>query len=452
MQISTDILSLMMTTRADSGIDVRQRVGPSSNSGSRFEKILSEAIAETEAPTTDNKRPETGNAEKADTADQARPQKPDDDPDEDIAAGMMAGNQEKVVIILEGDMESAAIPEISVGAVQTENNAYQVDIGTDTVIDTVDADDPVDAEADAVAVKTEPEKQTVTYAEVMENQAEISEAPKTADQTKNTGTASVTADTEQEIDGTQGEVTARTPITRTSERQENESNNSDFSEDGDLSHLENENDAAPVKGQKEKTYTQTADDVRNRAEAVHEPVNNAPPLANGIKPEQFVADQEVKQAAPTDAPVRQENLFDEMVSRIETMQTESTQTMSIQLKPEFLGKVALDIAIDAAGLHVKINAENSDVRSMINGQINTLIESLENKGIEVVEVEVTYTGVNNGAFRDPREGGQAQPDRPRRSYREIDPADGAAYYAALPIEMLDYYLDDASVSSVEYRA
>ena len=139
-----------------------------------------------------------------------------------------------------------------------------------------------------------------------------------------------------------------------------------------------------------------------------------------------------------------------MVSRIETMQTETKSTMMIQLKPEFLGKVALEVAVDAAGLHVKINAADSGVRNMISSQMTALIESLQNKGIAVVEVEVAYTGVNNGAFKDSREG-QGQPDKPKKSYRGTEPAEGAAYYTALPYDLLDYYLDEG-VSSVEYRA
>jgi flagellar hook-length control protein FliK len=106
--------------------------------------------------------------------------------------------------------------------------------------------------------------------------------------------------------------------------------------------------------------------------------------------------------------------------------------------------------MDAAGLHVRINAANNDVRTMINGQLTALVESLQSKGIEVVEVEVAYTGVNNGAFKDSQEG-QAHPDRPRRPYRAEKIEDGTAYYAALQFDTLEYYLD-TEVSSVEYRA
>ena len=125
--------------------------------------------------------------------------------------------------------------------------------------------------------------------------------------------------------------------------------------------------------------------------------------------------------------------------------------MTIQLNPEFLGKVALEVSVDAAGLHVKINAEDSNVRSMINGQLTTLIESLEHKGIEVVEVEVIYTGINYGTFQDPREGGeQSQSKQHHTTKREVSSTDGVAYYAALP-DLMDYYMDSGQ-SSVEYSA
>jgi len=244
-----------------------------------------------------------------------------------------------------------------------------------------------------------------------------------------------------------GEVPARTPNIRTSERQENEGQSFRFSKNGDLSPLENGNDTPIAEGQKGKTYPETAKAVQDTAAGAQDHINGLPPpLAEGIRPDQYRANQQMRQLAP----VRAENLFDEMVSRVSAAQTESRSVMTIQLKPEFLGKVALEIAMDAAGLHVKISAADSNVRSMLNGQINALIESLGNKGIEVAKVEVAYTGVDNGANKESREG-HSQPNRQRRSNREIDAADGVAYYTALPLETLDYYLE-AGVSSVEYRA
>ena len=162
-----------------------------------------------------------------------------------------------------------------------------------------------------------------------------------------------------------------------------------------------------------------------------------------------MATQQMTQAALS-APVKPENLFQEMISRVEMMQNDTKSAMTIQLNPEFLGKVALEVSVDAAGLHVRINAEDSSVRSMINGQLTALIESLENKGIEVVEVEVIHTGINYNTFQDPREGDKDQNKQQNTSKREVSSAEGVAFYTTLP-DLMEYYLD-TGVSSIEYRA
>jgi flagellar hook-length control protein FliK len=251
-------------------------------------------------------------------------------------------------------------------------------------------------------------------------------------------------------DSTIGEAMARMPVERRTERHENAESNSSFLRKGDPGPLENENNDTPVEVEKEKRYSDIAYNERNAPKAVSEPANNIPaPLTEGIKPEQFRAAQQLGQTVQ-DAPVKPDNLLNEMISRIEMMKTGNQSTMSIQLKPEFLGKVALEIAIDTEGLRVKINAADGGVRAMLNGQINTLIESLKNKGIEVVEVEVTYTGIDNGAFKESRED-QTQPDRSRRPYNETEATDATVYYSALSFDTADYYIG-SGISSVEYQA
>jgi len=433
MQIPMEILSQMMT-RTDSGTGARQRAGPSANDSSRFGRMFEEAQDRAQ-PRSESRRTERAATRETE---QARPQRPENYCDAaERYAGVM-GNQNEVIFILEGDMESATEPVMR----------YIPPVQTRPVV----PPQPSITEAKP----QEAEETQKTYETILTNVKGQEEGGTAKAQNTEVLSANVeankpeTAKAETNNVNQTGEVTARTPIIRTSERQGNEGNNSGFSRNGDLSPLENENDTTQVKGQKERTFSETVATVRNAAEGAQEPVNNTPaPLAEGIRPEQFRADQIMKQAA-LDAPVRAENLFDEMVQRLEMMQTESQRTMTIHLKPEFLGKVALEIAMDAAGLHVKISAMDSGVRGMINGQINALIESLENKGIEVVKVEVAHTGVDNGAFKENKEG-QEQHGRNRRKDREADPADGITYYTALPIGTLEYYLD-AGVSSVEYSA
>ena len=455
MQIPIEILTRMVT-RADSGTGVKPRAGPNLSNEPQFAKTLENAVADTETPQKSKDiKPDTKIA-----TNDAKRDKPQNDNDtsaeEAFAAGVM-GNQNLVVIILEGDKESATPliisteeitpdpPETIVTQSETVTRPEPAAGKPDTAPFKLNTQDAIPAEntADEKTTVSAPESGKLPEAATREENA-IKVIEKTVpgrEQVSNEG----------DPDNNVREVTARMPITRTSESQENKERDSGFSEEGNLGPLENENDTAPVKGEKDKTYSVMAKAVRNAAESAPETVNNTPiPLAEGIKPEQFRSNQQMKQAT-MDAPVRTENLFDEMVSRLETMKTESQSTMSIQLKPEFLGKVALEIAMDATGLHVKISAADSGVRTMLNGQINTLIESLGNKGIEVAEVEVAYTGVDNGAFKESQGDQAQQPHRQRRRNRETEAVDTVAYYAALPFETLEYYLD-AGVSSVEYRA
>ena len=438
MQVSMEVLAQMMT-RADSGANVRRKTPIDANVDPLFEKMLDGSRIDFDRLNAG----ETGrNGEiHTDDARQKTTQKPDDDPDENevLAAGAM-GYQNMVVFILEGDMESATDPELSAIAVQpsatdpirAEAEEIPADAETDTAVR-----EPEQAEQDtagAEAAKTEPA--TIAAADV-KNALNADKAP-VADP----------ADAGDENKVVMGEVTARRPVIRTSEKQENKDNDSGFSKNGDLSPLENGNDAFPVKGQKEKKYSENEEAARSAAKTAPDNTDSiSAPVVRDVIPDRFQAGQQMRRTS--DAPVKTENLFEEMVARIETMQTDERRTMSIQLKPEFLGKVALEIAMDAAGMHVKISAADSDVRVMLNSQINALIESLTNKGIEVAEVEVAYTGVDNGDLKDSNND-RARPDSSRRSYRADRVEEGAAFYAALQLDPLEYYLD-AGVSSVEYR-
>jgi len=355
----------------------------------------------------------------------------EDNTEETLAAGVMGNLHNNVVFILEGDSKPETTPEIQALINEEPPETNQ--------IVKPEINNEAKPEINTTVTTESPE-----YAKVA---AEVNaEATMTKSEAANNNNSAITANTSDE-------VMARTPDLRTQDSQENKESNSQSSEKGNLSPLENENDKQKVTGQKEKTYSQAADAVKAAVEDKKEPAIStneiAPPLSEGIKPEQFRATQQMTQAALS-TPVKTENLFQEMISRVELMQNETKSTMQIQLNPEFLGKVALEVAVDAAGLHVKINAEDSGVRSMINGQITALLESLENKGIAVAEVEVVYTGVNNGAFKEPGDNEQHQSKQYKSAKRDVNAIDGVTYYTTLA-DLQDYYLE-AGVSSVEYSA
>ncbi|MCL2151608.1 MAG: flagellar hook-length control protein FliK [Oscillospiraceae bacterium] len=460
MPIPMEISSLM-ATKAGFGSGVRTEAAQSPPNSFKFTKTMEEAAANADVKSSEPGKKSCA----ANMGKQAAPitkKKPDKEkvkvPDTDEALAVAAmENGKQVVVILEGDEESATTPDIC------------VDNAMSAVLDAIVSHTDTDAEMlNPEAVEFEKPTDTGTLEETA-NTAATETMANTAETGSGTATQAVTR--EEDIgnvgvkeasvqdaasvagfsDGAEGEVTARRPFAGESERHGNAANNPNLSEKGDLSPLENENDEIPIRGHKDKTSFSLAASVKNAARAMPGSAFSASaPLVEGLKPEQFKANQQMKIIA-RDPPVSQDDLISEMVSRIETIKTENQSIMSIQLKPEFLGKVALEIATDAAGLRIKINAADGGVRAMIDGQINTLIESLENKGIEVAKVEVNYTGFDNGAFKEERREGQAQPDGSRRTRLEAYSNDTAVYYSTLPLDTLDYYID-AGLSSVEYQA
>ncbi|NLT17647.1 MAG: hypothetical protein GXY11_08520 [Clostridiales bacterium] len=90
--------------------------------------------------------------------------------------------------------------------------------------------------------------------------------------------------------------------------------------------------------------------------------------------------------------------------------------MSIQLRPEHLGKVSVKVTMDAEGMVVKIHAENETAKSAISGEVAQLEQALKDRGITVVRMEVQES-LQDGA------GQPGHPNDPRQNRREYTPQD-----------------------------
>jgi len=446
MLMPMETLSLI-TTRTDSGAGVRQRDGSGSNSGgfSSFGEMFDNHLQSSSQP---NRRPGTSAEQTSESTKPVIDNKKDESEEEtgaEYAIGVMGNQQLEVVFILEGDSKTVT-DQLRVN----DNVEPPITVDTDEInkeVLTTDAENkPFELNLEEETVKA---NATVTGAEAVKAGEHVNEAERaTAKPAElyNTNEA--------------GEAEARMPNMRTQDSQYNLNQEANSSATGNPSPLENENETE-MQGQ-ETSYRaedalrnalNTVKETENQTEPVETPIlgDIAPPLSESLKPEQFIATQQIKSEAMY-APVKVENLFEEMISRVQTMQNDKLTSMTIQLNPEFLGNVQLEVGMDAAGLHVRINAEDSGVRGMINSQLTALIESLEHKGIEVVKVEVAYTGVGYDTHKDPHgsRDNQSQTGKQRRYNREVDSKDGVTIYGAVS-KVQEYYLD-TGVSSVEYSA
>ncbi len=88
--------------------------------------------------------------------------------------------------------------------------------------------------------------------------------------------------------------------------------------------------------------------------------------------------------------------------------------MEIQLNPEHLGKVELEITSSNGELSARLNVQSDHVKEAIESQMQTLRETLEVQGIKVETIEVT---VAEFGFRFQDEQGNAEQFRQRQQRR-----------------------------------
>lgn len=105
----------------------------------------------------------------------------------------------------------------------------------------------------------------------------------------------------------------------------------------------------------------------------------ADPVMTGIE-------QAVEEALPE---VDAENVVRQLVERIQVSVTEDTSSFEMQLNPEHLGRINLQVAAKNGVVTAQIAAENETVKEALESQIIVLKESLNNQGIKVEAVEVT---------------------------------------------------------------
>lgn len=89
------------------------------------------------------------------------------------------------------------------------------------------------------------------------------------------------------------------------------------------------------------------------------------------------------------------DVIEQMIDAVKVNVTADFQSMEIQLTPENLGKVNLNVVLREGILTATITAQNEAVKNVIDSQIVQLRESLSSQGLKVEAVEVT---VENQSF------------------------------------------------------
>lgn len=123
--------------------------------------------------------------------------------------------------------------------------------------------------------------------------------------------------------------------------------------------------------------------------------------------------------------------------------------LELQLEPESLGKLTVRLAMGEHGLTAQIRTADPEVRGVLAGQIQQLVDALQDRGVSVNQVDVLYTGMGQQDMSGRQSGGEESrrngSSRRIRAAGEEEPAAAAVSFGVLAG-------NDGENSSVEYRA
>lgn len=88
-------------------------------------------------------------------------------------------------------------------------------------------------------------------------------------------------------------------------------------------------------------------------------------------------------------PLRENDIINQIVKNINLTKNDTTSTIKIQLKPDFLGRIEINIKSTDGNLTANILTDNEKVKHQIEANLSLLSNQLESKGIKIESFNVS---------------------------------------------------------------
>lgn len=111
-------------------------------------------------------------------------------------------------------------------------------------------------------------------------------------------------------------------------------------------------------------------------------------------------------ATPFTLPVPEEQVYQQVASRLTQVGGERHSRISMRLYPEELGQVKLDMTVDGDRVRVRMHAQNQQVQEVLEKYLPRLRESFEQQGLKLEDAQVTYDSPGQGgrgSFQESRQ-------------------------------------------------
>ena len=108
------------------------------------------------------------------------------------------------------------------------------------------------------------------------------------------------------------------------------------------------------------------------------------------------------------------DLIEQIAENVKVNISQETTSMQMQLNPENLGKIYLEVSVKAGNIHAELAASDEAVRTALEAQVAELRASLNQAGLKVDSIEVTVAShefernLEQGQEREEQEGERQQ--------------------------------------------
>ncbi len=111
---------------------------------------------------------------------------------------------------------------------------------------------------------------------------------------------------------------------------------------------------------------------------------------------EFKLEPEIKSNFTTEVQIPEKDVIKQVVSKMEFKLSEGKNEVTVQLKPEILGNLKMDIEVEKGTITAKILVDNYRTKEILENNIGVLQNKIEENGMEIKTVEVSVG--NNADF------------------------------------------------------
>ncbi|MGM0370142.1 MAG: flagellar hook-length control protein FliK [Bacillota bacterium] len=163
--------------------------------------------------------------------------------------------------------------------------------------------------------------------------------------------------------------------------------------------------------------------------------------------------QSISQKSTATKTVDFQNILKQMNNKLDFSAMKQGKKITMQLEPEFLGKMQIKIGVEDGSVTAKILAESNQIKDLLSGDLAKLKSNLEQKGIEIDQFDVSV-GYQEGELEEQNNSQQdflfkQQQERNKLKKFSLESADGEMFAEEIngSLEQEEFANDE-----VDYRA